>query len=576
MNESAGELGITFEEDVETPMRDGVILRGNMWRPDAPGRYPALLLRTPYRKRATGFERYARAGYVVLCQDIRGRYASDGEYVSQVDLHSPNAEDGYDTIEWLAEQPFCNGKVGTFGLSFLSLLQWKTAALRPPHLAAMCAYSLPLDRRAIDYTGSFRPGRRVNALLTTNAPDMGRRQGMAGPHTREEARRIWEEIERGSWNWFLPWRDLPRYLPRGLAESVEHWLEHPGRPIWKLGEAHSQIEVPNLDFSGWYDNCAGSCSASEVPPEGAMYHLAGMQKKARTEAARTQSKLVLGPWNHIGIGSRRTGEVDFGPQAEVDIIDIMIQWFDYWLKGRPNGVDQWPAVRYFVMGSAKWRRAEKWPPPGLGERTYYLSGKGDAGDVGGGGRLLEELSGEETADKFNYDPRNPVPTLWSPHGFMLATDRRQLEYREDILYYRTPPLVEEVEVAGYPKVVLHASSSAPDTDFFARLIDEDPGGRALEVCYGMVRARHRHSLERSDFITPHETTEFHILLGPTACSFSPGHRIRLEVTSSDFPNHDRNHNTGRDDLSDAELVTADQTVHHGGTRPSRLILPVQP
>ena len=573
MKTNTGALGIIFEENVETPMRDGVVLRANVSRPDAPGKYPALLIRTPYRKRVEGYERYVRAGYVVMCQDSRGRYASDGDFVPLLEEQTPDGEDGYDTIEWLVEQPYCNGKVGTFGLSYQSWLQWKTAALRPPHLVAMCAYSVGLEKRSNDYTGSFRPARRVKWLLNTIAPDMRRRQGLPGPHTPEEADRIWQEIERSRWLGFMPWRDLPRYLPKGLAEPVERWLQHPGRRTYKLDEAHPEVEVPNLDFSGWYDHCAGSCSVADLPPEGAMFHLAGMQKNARTEAARTQSKLILGPWNHVGIGSRTCGDIDFGPRAEVDIIDVMIQWFDYWLKGRENGVDQWPSVRYFVMGSEKWRSADRWPPPDLSEQIYYLSSDGDADLPGGSGRLVNELPGEEIAARYIYDPRDPVATLWGPKFFTVPSDRRQLEYRRDILYYQTSPLEREVEVVGYPEVILYASSSAPDTDFFARLVDEQPDGPALDICYGMVRARHRHSLEREDFLTPGETTEFHILLGPTACTFARGHRIRLEVTSSDFPNHDRNHNTGRDDLSDCELVAADQTVRHGRIYPSRLILP---
>ncbi|MCK5381268.1 MAG: CocE/NonD family hydrolase, partial [Candidatus Latescibacteria bacterium] len=298
----------------------------------------------------------------------------------------------------------------------------------------------------------------------------------------------------------------------------------------------------------------------------------GMQKNARTDVARKQTKLILGPWNHGGLGKRKIGEIDFGPQAELDLPDLIIRWFDHWLKGLDNGVDREPPVRYFVMGSAKWKRATRWPPDGMREAFYYLASEGCAAQVEGDGRLTTEPPEEASCDAYTYDPNDPVPTLWARALFTVPSDRRQLEYRQDMLYYRTPPLEEDVEVVGYPEVALYASSSAPDTDFFARLVDEAPDGPALEVCYGMVRATHRHSLDREEFLTPGEVTEFWIKLGATACRFLKGHRIRLEITSSDFPNHDRNHNTGRNDLADTELVAAQQKIYHSAQHPSRLVL----
>ena len=561
MTETSGALGIIFEENVDVPMRDGVILRANVFRPDAPGRYPGLFLRTPYRKPTEGYDRYVRAGYVVVTQDSRGRYASGGEYVPFTVEHTGDAEDGCDSVEWLAAQPYCNGKVGTMGGSYNAWMQWELARLRPPHLLAMCAWSIPLEVTEVDWPGGFRPGRRVRWWRTTIAPDLRRRQGLPEPHTPEEARRIWDEIEHGRWIGFMPWLDLPRHLPERLAHYAEDWLRHPNRKAWRFSEIHRQVVVPNLDFSGWYDHCNGT-----------MAHLALMQQHARTEVARTQTKLVIGPWNHPGLGNRRTGEIDFGPQAYVDKEAMIIRWFDYWLKGLDNGIDRAPPVRYFVMGSGRWQDAATWPPEGLDETVYYL---GSAGHPDGAGLLLAEPPANEPCDTYTYDPQDPVPTLWTRDLFTGPADRRLLDYREDILAYRTPPLEEDVAVVGYPVVVLQASSTAPDTDFFARLVDEYPDGPALEVCYGLVRARHRHSLDREELLTPGEVTEFRIQLGATACRFLKGHRIRLEITSSDFPNHDRNHNTGRNDLADTELIAAQQKVYHSAEYPSRLILPVE-
>ena len=609
----AGALGIQEERDVAVPMRDGVVLRANVFRPDARGSFPGLLLRTPYGKPGGGYERYVRAGYAVVTQDSRGRYASDGDFVPFCVENTGDAEDGYDSVEWLAQQPFCNGRVGTLGASYNAWMQWELARLRPPHLVAMCAYTIPLELTAVDWCGAFRAGRRIKWWLTTIAPDLRRRHGLPGPHTPAEARQLWDEVEQAHWVGFLPWKEFPNHLPPGLAEYAADWLAHPNRRPWRFDRAHGSVAVPNLDFSGWYDHCNDT-----------VRHLAGMQANGRTAAAREQTRLIIGPWNHPGLGKRRIGDIDFGPQAELDLPDLIVRWFDYWLKELPNGIDQEPSVRYFVMGPNRWKSADTWPPGGTAARDYLLGSDGSAGSPTGSGRLYvvgtgggaaagqsepvarvgsgtPAAHGATAADSYRYDPRDPVPTLWGKEWFTSPADRRQLEYRRDILYYRTEPLTEEVEVVGYPQVVLHASSTAPDTDFFARLVDEHPvegasggaeeeelaaavaggsrqdGGRsgpALEVCYGMVRVRHRNSLDREELVEPGEVVELRIDLGATACRFQRGHRIRLEITSSDFPNHDRNHNTGGDDLAEVEMAPATQTVHHTEVCPSRLVLPV--
>jgi len=564
MNEAFGALNIIVENDVPVPMRDGTTLRANVFRPDAPDAFPGLLLRTPYGKPAGGYERYVRAGYVVVTQDSRGRYASDGDYVPFTVEETGDAQDGYDSVEWLAEQPYCNGNVGTMGASYNAWMQWMLAKLRPPHLKAMCAYSIPLELTQVDWPGAFKPGRRIRWWMTTLAPDLRKREGLPGPHTPEEARTIWDELEHGRWLGFMPWLELPKYLPARLAEYVEDWLRDPGRKAWRFAENHCKVDVPNLDFSGWYDHCGGT-----------MGHLAGMQQNGRTSAAREQTKLIIGPWNHVGIGSRKVGDIDFGPQAALDIHQVILRWFDYWLKGVENGMDQEPAVRYFVMGAARWETAHTWPPPNPREKVLHFDSGGGACGANGDGLLALGSALRTAADGYTYDPADPVPTLWDRSLFAGPADRRKLEYRPDILYYRTDVLDEDLKVVGHPRVVLHVSCSAPDTDFFVRLVDETPDGPALEVCYGMVRARHRHSVETEEPLVPGEVTELTVELGPTACVFRKGHRVRLEITSSDFPNHDRNHNMGRNDLQDAQLVAAEIKIHHGADRPSRLILPVE-
>ena len=561
---SEGLFGMQVERNVDMPMRDGVLLRANVFRPECDGPFPGLLLRTPYGKPEGGMERYVRAGYVVVAQDTRGRYASQGAYVPFTEEETGDAEDGYDAVEWLAAQPYCNGRVGTFGASYDAWMQWQLAKLRPPHLVAMCAYTIPLELTEVDWPGGFKPGRRIKWWRTTMAPDLRRREGLSPPHMPAEARAQWDQIEQGYWFGLMPWKEIVNHLPEHLAYYVERWLDEPnGRP-WNFDEVHAEVEVPNLDFSGWYDHCNGT-----------MAHLQLMQRNGRTDSAK-KSQLIVGPWNHPGLGKRAMGGIDFGPQAEVDLTGHIIRWFDYWLKDIDNGVEAEPAVHYFCMGAGAWRTASTWPPEGLGEAVYYLHSEGRAQQATGDGYLhVRPPEGDESADIYVYDPYDPCPTLWTSEHFTVPADRRRLENRSDILYYQTAPLERDVEVVGYPEVVLYAASSAPDTDFFARLVDEDPQGVALEICYGMVRARHRNSLDAEKLIEPGAVVEYRIQLGATACRFVRGHRIRLEITSSDFPNHDRNHNVGRNDLEEVEMVCAEQRVLHDKGYASRLLLPLQ-
>ena len=374
----AGALGILVDRDVMVPMRDGVRLACTIFRPDTTAPCPGLLLRTPYCKPESGYERYLRAGYAVVTQDSRGRYASEGDFVPFTVEETGDAEDGYDSVEWLAEQPWCNGRVGTLGASYNAWMQWQLAKLKPPHLEAMCAYTIPRELTAVDWPGAFRPGRRIKWWLTTIAPDLRRRAGWGLPHNTEQARAMWDEGIEGEGHWIgaLPWMDVCRHFPPGLASYARDWLEHPDRRAWKMDEIHAEVEVPNLDFSGWYDHCNDT-----------VHHLRLMQENGGSERARTGTRLVIGPWNHPGLGQRRCGEIDFGPQAQVDLPDLIIRWFDHWLKDQATGADREPAVRYFAMGEQRWHTASTWPPTQATHTDWHLSSEGDAGRAAGTGRL---------------------------------------------------------------------------------------------------------------------------------------------------------------------------------------------
>ncbi|NQZ67081.1 MAG: CocE/NonD family hydrolase [Lentisphaeria bacterium] len=502
------------------------------------------------------------AGYVVLSQDTRGRYDSEGEFKVFTEENTLDAEDGYDTVEWAAEQDWCTGKVGTFGASYDGWMQYELARLRPPHLKAMSAISIPPENTGIDWPGAFKPARRIRWWFTTIGPDIRKKQGLPKPHSSQEAVTIWNDLEQARMLALLPLIRIVDYLPEPLASQVDKWLRNPGAKIWRHEEAHQEIEVPNLDLTGWYDHCSG------------IDNFIGMRKNAGSEIARNQTRMIIGPWNHNNIGKRKQGDFDFGEDGQLDVQEERIRWFDFWLKDDDNGIKEEPIVRYYVLGTGEWKTAETWPPPTSGQKKLYLSSSGDANTVSGSGALVDEAQ-DSVCDSYSYDPYNPVPTLWDPACFYNVSDRRRLDYRQDILRYVTEALNEEIEIVGNPEFILYAASSAVDTDFFVRLIDVDPKGMAMEICYGFVRARHRNSFESEDFLSPGDVTEFRIKLGITACCFRKGHRIRVDITSSDFPNHDRNHNLGKNDLLDAEMSTAEQQVFHSSEYPSHLILPLQ-
>ncbi len=556
------ELTVVTERDVAVTMRDGVVLRANVFRPDRGGPYPVLVMRTPYGKRSGGVDRYVKAGYIVVSQDARGRYASDGKWESFVRFETHDGEDGYDTVEWAARLPGSTGKVGTFGASYNAFLQWRLAPLRPPSLVAMAAFSIPARYTDLEGPGTIRPGRRMHWWVTNMAPDMRRKTDRPGTHTNGEMRKLWNAGDSKNWLYFLPWLDLPQGAFEDETEFVQYWLKHPHTDPWKLHEGVPEIAVPNLDIIGWYDHCNGDMLLNRA-----------MMNEAKTEIARNGSRTIIGPWAHVGRGATGYGKVKFGPNARLDPVAMELRWFDYWLKGKQNGIDKTAPVRIFITGDNQWRDEQQWPLERAKEKILYLTSDGQANTPTGDGKLVAGKPETARQDEFTYDPTDPVPSLHGPSLFQIPTDQRPLANRQDILVYQTEPLDERIEVTGNPVVELYAASSAPDTDFFVRLIDVAPDGMERDVSMGMVRARYRHGLDKPSLIEPGKVVQYTIRMNATSNAFLPGHRLRLDVTSSDFPNYDRNHNTAADQNADAELKTVEQTVHHGGEYATKVILP---
>ena len=555
------EIKVIVERNVPVPMRDGTILRADVYRPDRGGPYPVLVQRTMYGKNGRNFDRFVKAGYIVVCQDIRGMYESEGEANPSFLSYWENSErDGYDTVEWAAKLPDSSHKVGTFGASALAREQYTLASLNPPSLVVMSAQRVPCSIHDYFRTGTIRPqsylyGRSINFL-----PNWRRRMNRPGVHTRWEATILWKKDSK-KWINFLPWLDIPLEV-FWIDKADAIIFEDPNfDPDKRIIEYCPNISVPNLEITGWYDFTNGDMRLFRT-----------MTTKAKTEVARKGSKIVIGPWVHSRL-VRKVGTIDFGPAATLDDIAAQIRWFDYWLKGIQNGVDEAPAVVIFVMGDNKWQIEQSWPLQRAREKIFFIVSQGNANTPSGEGKLITQEPGEVVKDQYLYDPKDPVPSLLDAGTLLMPVDQRPLAGRKDILVYQTEPLVERVEITGDPVVELYAASSAPDTDWFVRLIDVAPEGLARDVSNGVVRARYRKGFDSPEFITPGEVVKYTIRMMPTSNAFLPGHRIRLDITSSDFPNYDRNHNTAANQNADATLVVAQQAVYSGGAHASRILLP---
>ena len=563
---------ITQKADVEATMRDGVVLRADVYRPDAAGKFPVILERTPYNKGADRFRekgsKLAERGFLYVVQDVRGRYGSDGEFMPGFFSgdHMDDV-DGYDAVEWAASLPWSTGKVGTTGGSYDGWTQLELAHTRPPHLNAImpqliCANLLDREMSAV-----LRLGRVLWWSINTLAPDQRVRDSApTGPRTTDEAEELFLTRDRSKWYWYLPLLEIPDDAMYGIGPHWRKWLSDHATDHFGFEVKHRSIAVPALTQTGWYDQQVMSIK-----------NFTGLKENAATELARNNQYLIVGPWTHDGTDwPTKLGDMDFGPEAHIDYYDITSQWYRRWLYDEEDAIANWPKVRIFVMGDNTWRDEEDWPLARTRYVPYYLHSGGGAASVEGDGALSEDPPGEEPADEYVYDPRDPVMTLYQQRGQHEPLDQRALDDRRDILRFATPPLQQEVEVTGHIRLKLYAASTARDTDFVAKLLDIWPNGFAQELCYGIVRARYRESFENPSLIEPGTVFEYDIAINPTSNVFKRGHRIRLDVSSSDFPNFDRNHNTGGNDYADATLIAARQTVLHDAARPSHVILPLIP
>ena len=562
-------LSVKVETDQPATMRDGTVLRADVYRPRRSGTYPTIVSRTPYDKGnddAGGVaEELASRGYIVVAQDIRGRYASDGEFhwFFKDNSKTYDGPDGYDTIEWAATLQDSSGQVGTWGFSYPAWCIWRMAETRPPHLMAIHAGGMAM--RETDMTfGVFDVGRRLQWTYGMAVEARRRAEDESGPRNREEADEYWYEVERGKWLWYLPLGDMPDHVLGPLDSMFKDYLRETNIDHWQFARVHSKVNVPTSTMTGWYDRLVGTIN-----------NFTGMVENG-PEKLRDRHRIVVGPWGHSTDGERRLGPLDFGAEAETTYADELSRWYDYQFKGVENGLGDQPQVKLFLMGDNRWRYENEWPLARTRYTDFYLHSGGAANTVGGDGSLSTAAPAGEMSDEYDYNPRDPVMSLMEVNSQSGARDQTPLAHRRDVLVYQTPPLENELEVIGPVVLKLWAASSAPDTDFRAKLIDVHPDGLAVNLCYGIIRARYREGFDSPNLIEPGRPYEYNVPLNPTGIVFKKGHRMRVDVSSSDFPNFDRNHNTGADFWSDAELRVAHQTVYHDGEHPSRLVLPVIP
>ena len=564
---------VALEPDVSVRMRDGVMLRADVYHPKGGGKFPVLLERTPYNKGALGevgfgLEAAAR-GYVVVIQDTRGRYRSAGEWYPFV--HESN--DGYDTVEWAAALPWSDGRVGMFGGSYVGATQMLAAISHPPHLAGICpAVTASNYHEGWTYQGgAFEQwfNESWTSILAQDTLDRAVRD-----HTNA-LNGIWKLPLNGYPLFPLPATSPDKDLTRSLAPYFLDWLSHPSYDqYWKriaVDEHYPDINVPSLIIAAWYDIFLG----------GSLRNYVGLKLHAGTEAARAGQHLLIAIGGHAGSG-RKVGDVDFGPSAAFDEQQVTLSWYDHLFKNANNEFSNTKRVRMFVMGVNQWRDEDDWPPPRALYTRYYLHSAGRANSSAGDGSLSTTAPGPESSDRYVYDPAHPVPTIGGPlccdseHVEPGPRDQRTAEERSDVLVYTTPILAQDMEVTGPVSLDLYASSSAVDTDFTAKLVDVTPEGFARNLTEGIIRARYRNSAAKPELITPNQTYKFTVDLWATGNVFRKGHRLRLEISSSNFPRFDRNLNTGGEPGSDQSPKPATNTVLHDAKHPSVLILPIIP
>lgn len=543
--------------DVRTRMRDGVELSSDVWLPRAPGKYPVLLLRTPYLKTMPEANHpewgryFAERGYAFVVQDVRGRGDSDGEF----NFFFQEGRDGYDSIEALARQPWANGRVCMLGVSYWATTQWLAARERPPSLVCIAPTS--------------PAGEYLNELPAIGGAFM---MMWSLQWINDTSGRISQGPNMETLDWahifsHRPLLTMDEALGRRMPLYRE-FLQHPTmdaywRRLQFTPQDFRRIDIPVLTVTGLFDG----------DQTGALFYWKGLRAHAKTPAS--DRFLVIGPWTHIQSflgGAEKIGELELSPDAIIDNKAMHLAFFDRYLKGSTDSLD-FPRARIYVTGANEWRSYDDYPLREAKTRRLFFASAGKANGAQGDGKLLSHKSAKGApADEYLYDPHNPVPFSWDS-----GSDRREIQSRPDVLVYTSEPLDRPLEVIGPVSVELFAASDAKDTDFTAVISDVQPDGRALYLGskpVGIIRARYRDGMDQEKLLTPGKVERYTISLGDLAHAFQPGHRIRVEISSSAFPMYNPNQNTGNPVATDTEWRKANQRIFHDDTYPSALVLSV--
>jgi uncharacterized protein len=563
--QTAADQPLNLTKDVAVSMRDATILRADVLLPSPAGRFPVLVYRTPYGKdfalkEYKTFEKAVARGYAVVIQDVRGRYASDGEF----NPYRDEGRDGYDTIEWAARQPWSDGNVGTFGLSYPGAVQWLAAVENPPHLKAMVPAMTFSTPRNFFCSGGVFDGSWLDWVWLNIAPDVRRRKNLPGPKTYKEAAESWKN-EHERMQSFLPLRDLPDL--QQVAPFYYEWLSHPPADPWwdwaELRNKYNRVHAAVLNISGWYDEAYG--------PDGATTNFNGLLA-ARKGEKDPRTRTIIGPWTHGGQEETRSGERDFGPTAAIDYDELILRWMDHYLRGIDNGIDREKPVRLFVMGENMWRDEEAWPLARAREKSFYLASKTPGAQTG----RLEITSGKSAKlySTFVSDPARPVSDPYTKYG---AHDYRAFAGREDVSVFDTDPLAADTEVSGPIRAEIYLSADVPDLDLWMRLLEVAPDGAAFNLMspgLDVLRASYRNGMLRPEFLAPDSITKLTLDRMLTSNTFLAGHRIRVQISGAFFPHFSRNLQTGASEITSSATRLAHVRIHHDAKHPSRIVLPI--
>jgi uncharacterized protein len=577
-----GPCAVTKQQDVEARMRDGVVLRADVYRPQTSDPVPVVLMRTQYGKDGaqTDPTRYqppdwfASHCYLVVVQDIRGQGRSDGVFSE----FTNDQNDGYDSVEWAAGLPGSNGKVGMYGSSYVGATQWLAAVTAPPHLVTI----VPANTASDYYDGwTYEGGEfRLAFVLPWSIGSIAKTAAMNRKDDATVAELQAAEANPTQWLDYRPFNAVPPLQPNNPAVAPWYfdWIRHSTRDdFWRqfsIRDRYPAVKVPVLHFEGWYDAFLA----------GGLENFAGMVAHGATAEVRDNQRIVIGPWDHVDWGRADSDPApmlkDIGPVGDSPINGLMLDWFDHFLKGKDNGVAGTPRVDYFLMGANTWKTSTSWPLPQTQWTKYYLSGAGGMADRAGA--LGADVPGPQPADTYVYDPAHPAPSLGghsccgAQSGPQGPYDQTPVEQRSDVLVYSSAPLANDTEVTGPATVDLWATSSAPDTDFTAKLTAVRPDGEVINLNNGILRTAFRDSLSDPTPTVPGQPYEYHIQIWPTSYQFRAGDRIRLEVSSSDYPQFAPNPNTGQPFGLTADQQPATQSILHDAEHPSVLTLPVIP